>query len=133
MRLQDMSEVVIVGGGQAGLAVSHELTKAGVEHLVLERGRVGETWRGRWDSFCLVTPNWRTFQQKASRPPPYQPDRLANSVERRTRTPQQNGCLHGFPMSLLLTARLAGALNRLQRFRQCQLDPNLATHLPACL
>ena len=53
-----MSEVAIVGAGQAGLAVSHELTQAGVEHLVLERGRVGETWRGRWDSFCLVTPNW---------------------------------------------------------------------------
>jgi putative flavoprotein involved in K+ transport len=53
-----MSEVVVVGAGQAGLAVSHELTQAGVEHVVLERGRVGETWRGRWDSFCLVTPNW---------------------------------------------------------------------------
>jgi putative flavoprotein involved in K+ transport len=51
-------DVAVVGGGQAGLAVSHELTKAGVEHLVLERGRVGQTWRGRWDSFCLVTPNW---------------------------------------------------------------------------
>jgi putative flavoprotein involved in K+ transport len=50
--------VVVVGAGQAGLAVSHELTQAGVEHVVLERGRVGETWRGRWDSFCLVTPNW---------------------------------------------------------------------------
>jgi putative flavoprotein involved in K+ transport len=50
--------VAIVGAGQAGLAVSHELTEAGVEHLVLERGRVGETWRTRWDSFCLVTPNW---------------------------------------------------------------------------
>jgi putative flavoprotein involved in K+ transport len=49
---------VVVGGGQAGLAVSHELTDAGVEHVVLERGRVGQTWRGRWDSFCLVTPNW---------------------------------------------------------------------------
>src|SRR5680860_1314449 len=31
---------------------------AGIEHLVLERGRVAQTWRGRWDSFCLVTPNW---------------------------------------------------------------------------
>jgi putative flavoprotein involved in K+ transport len=38
--------------------VSYELTQAGVGHLVLERGRVGQTWRGRWDSFCLVTPNW---------------------------------------------------------------------------
>jgi putative flavoprotein involved in K+ transport len=51
-------EVVVVGGGQAGLATSHELTRAGVDHIVLERGRVGETWRRRWDSFCLVTPNW---------------------------------------------------------------------------
>ena len=50
--------VAIVGGGQAGLATSRELAKAGLEHVVLERGRVGETWRSRWDSFCLVTPNW---------------------------------------------------------------------------
>jgi putative flavoprotein involved in K+ transport len=51
-------DVVVIGGGQAGLATSHELTAAGVEHVVLERGRIGESWRGRWDSFCLVTPNW---------------------------------------------------------------------------
>jgi putative flavoprotein involved in K+ transport len=51
-------DVVVVGAGQAGLAMSHELASAGVEHVVLERGRVGATWRGRWDSFCLVTPNW---------------------------------------------------------------------------
>jgi putative flavoprotein involved in K+ transport len=51
-------DVAIVGAGQAGLSLSHELAAAGVEHIVLERGRVGETWRGRWDSFCLVIPNW---------------------------------------------------------------------------
>lgn len=51
-------DVVVVGAGQAGLAVSHELTELRVPHLVLERGRVGQTWRGRWDSFCLVLPNW---------------------------------------------------------------------------
>src|SRR5919199_4285620 len=56
--MPDRMETVVIGGGQAGLAVSHELTEAGVGHVVLERGRVGETWRGRWDSFCLVTPNW---------------------------------------------------------------------------
>src|SRR6185436_11349903 len=50
--------VAVVGAGQAGLAASHELTELGVEHVVLERGRVGQTWRDRWDSFCLVTPNW---------------------------------------------------------------------------
>ncbi|SIO48110.1 putative flavoprotein involved in K+ transport [Bradyrhizobium erythrophlei] len=51
-------EVVVIGGGQAGLASSRELTGLGVEHVVLERGQIGETWRNRWDSFCLVTPNW---------------------------------------------------------------------------
>ena len=57
-RMSEAIDVVVIGGGQAGLATSYELTQAGVEHVVLERGRVGQTWRGRWDSFCLVTPNW---------------------------------------------------------------------------
>lgn len=48
----------MIGAGQAGLAVSHELRRRGVGHLVLERDRVAATWRGRWDSFTLVTPNW---------------------------------------------------------------------------
>jgi putative flavoprotein involved in K+ transport len=56
--MTDRIEVVVVGAGQAGLAVSHELTNEGVHHVVLERDRVGQSWRGRWDSFCLVTPNW---------------------------------------------------------------------------
>ncbi|HEY2802627.1 MAG TPA: NAD(P)/FAD-dependent oxidoreductase [Actinomycetota bacterium] len=54
----DRVDVAVVGGGQAGLATSHELTERRVEHLVLERARVGEAWRRRWNSFCLVTPNW---------------------------------------------------------------------------
>lgn len=49
---------IIVGAGQAGLAASYELTQRNVEHVVLERGDIGESWRRRWDSFCLVTPNW---------------------------------------------------------------------------
>ncbi|HEX6228366.1 MAG TPA: NAD(P)/FAD-dependent oxidoreductase [Solirubrobacterales bacterium] len=56
--MSDPFDVVIVGAGQAGLATSHELAKHGVSHVVLEKGRVGQTWRGRWESFCLVTPNW---------------------------------------------------------------------------
>jgi len=51
-------DVLVIGGGQAGLAVSHELTAATVEHVVLERDRIGQAWRDRWDSFCLVIPNW---------------------------------------------------------------------------
>jgi putative flavoprotein involved in K+ transport len=54
-------DVVVVGAGQAGLAVSYYLRAFGVEHVVLERGRVGESWRSaRWDSFTLVTPDWMT-------------------------------------------------------------------------
>jgi putative flavoprotein involved in K+ transport len=56
--LSERIGTVVVGGGQAGLAVSHELARESVDHVLLERGRIGETWRGRWDSFCLVTPNW---------------------------------------------------------------------------
>ncbi|MGH3939829.1 MAG: MSMEG_0569 family flavin-dependent oxidoreductase [Pseudonocardiaceae bacterium] len=52
--------VVIVGGGQAGLSMSYCLTQRGVDHVVLERDRIGNEWRSRrWDSFCLVTPNWQ--------------------------------------------------------------------------
>ena len=53
-----MTSVVVIGAGQAGLAVSHELSEHGVDHVVLERRRVGQSWRDRWDSFHLVTPNW---------------------------------------------------------------------------
>ncbi len=56
--MTETANVVIVGAGQAGLSLSYELRRGGVEHIVLERGRVAETWRGRWNSFCLVIPNW---------------------------------------------------------------------------
>jgi len=49
---------VVIGAGQAGLAVSRELLAAGVDHVVLERAAVAQAWRQRWDSFTLVTPNW---------------------------------------------------------------------------
>ncbi|TMD24367.1 MAG: FAD-dependent oxidoreductase, partial [Chloroflexi bacterium] len=56
--MNDAVGLVVIGGGQAGLAVSHELTRLDIEHVVLEKGRIGQTWRDRWESFCLVTPNW---------------------------------------------------------------------------
>ena len=50
---------IVVGAGQAGLALSRYLTRAGHEHVLLERGRIGERWRSeRWDSLTLLTPNW---------------------------------------------------------------------------
>ncbi len=52
--------VVVIGGGQAGLSMSYCLQQRGIDHLVLERDRLAENWRtARWDSFCLVTPNWQ--------------------------------------------------------------------------
>ncbi len=55
------TDTIIVGGGQAGLAMSRCLTEEGIEHVVLERGRVAERWRTeRWDSLRLLSPNWHT-------------------------------------------------------------------------
>ena len=52
--------VAVIGGGQAGLSMSWYLRRHGVDHVVVERDRVGHEWRDRrWDSFCLVTPNWQ--------------------------------------------------------------------------
>ena len=50
---------MIIGAGHAGLAVSRFLTDRSVDHLVLERGEVANSWRReRWDSLRLLTPNW---------------------------------------------------------------------------
>ena len=58
-RVRERVETLIIGGGQAGLSGSYYLTEHGREHVVLERGRLAETWlTQRWDGFCLNTPNW---------------------------------------------------------------------------
>ena len=52
---------VIVGAGHAGLAMSRRLTERSIDHVVLERGEVANSWRTeRWDSLRLLTPNWQT-------------------------------------------------------------------------
>ncbi len=52
--------VVIVGGGQAGLSISYCLKQKNINNIIFERNRVAHSWRSqRWDSFCLVTPNWQ--------------------------------------------------------------------------
>lgn len=52
--------VVIVGGGQAGLSMSHYLQQADIDHVLFEKHSAAHTWRDhRWDNFCLVTPNWQ--------------------------------------------------------------------------
>jgi putative flavoprotein involved in K+ transport len=52
--------VIIVGGGQAGLSVSHYCQRQNIDHLVLEKNQIMHAWKDkRWDSFTLVTPNWQ--------------------------------------------------------------------------
>ena len=52
-------ETLVIGGGQAGLAMSHHLALRGRDHLVLERARVAERWRSeRWESLRFQFPNW---------------------------------------------------------------------------
>ena len=52
---------IIIGAGQAGLAMSRCLSERDVEHVVLERGKVAQRWRSQsWDSLRLLTPNWMT-------------------------------------------------------------------------
>ena len=52
-------DTLVVGAGQAGVAMSEHLSKQGVPHLVLERSRIAERWRtGRWDSLVANGPAW---------------------------------------------------------------------------
>ncbi|MFM9917806.1 MAG: MSMEG_0569 family flavin-dependent oxidoreductase [Rhizobacter sp.] len=52
--------VIIIGGGQAGLSISHYLKQRGIDHLAIEKRSPLHAWRTqRWDTFCLVTPNWQ--------------------------------------------------------------------------
>ncbi len=52
-------ETLVIGGGQAGLVMSHRLKQRGLSHLVLERARVAERWRSeRWDGLAFQFPNW---------------------------------------------------------------------------
>ena len=75
-------EVLVVGGGQAGLAMSEHLSAGGVPHLVLERHRIAERWRsGRWDSLVANGPAWHDrFPVSSS------PTSTLTSSRRRTRS-----------------------------------------------
>jgi pyridine nucleotide-disulfide oxidoreductase len=70
-------ETVIIGGSQAGLSLSYCLTRNNSEHVILERGDIGQGWADRWDKFCLVTPNWSVrlpgFPYRGSDPDGFMP------------------------------------------------------------
>ncbi|MDH3622144.1 MAG: NAD(P)-binding domain-containing protein [Gammaproteobacteria bacterium] len=60
-RLAGTTDVVVIGAGHAGLAASYCLGEQGIDHVVLERGEVANSWKNeRWDSLKLLTPNWQT-------------------------------------------------------------------------
>ena len=51
-------DVIVIGAGHAGLSISYHLKKLRLSHIVLEKGKIGDTWRNqRWDSFKMNTPN----------------------------------------------------------------------------
>jgi putative flavoprotein involved in K+ transport len=59
-------DVVVIGGGQAGLSVAHELARRGVDQVILERDRVASMWRGLWDGFCINRPpGWNPMASRA--------------------------------------------------------------------
>jgi len=59
--LPEHTTTVVIGAGHAGLAASHFLSERAIDHLVLERGEVANSWRReRWDSLRLLTPNWQS-------------------------------------------------------------------------
>jgi len=52
-------DVIVIGAGHSGLAISHYLTERSIDHVILERGEIANSWRHeRWDSLKLLTPNW---------------------------------------------------------------------------
>ena len=54
-------DVVVIGAGHSGLAMSHALSQRSIDHVVLERGEIANSWRHeRWDSLRLLTPNWQS-------------------------------------------------------------------------
>ncbi len=55
------TDVIVIGAGHAGLAASYCLSEQGIDHVVLERGNIANSWRTeRWDSLKLLTPNWQS-------------------------------------------------------------------------
>jgi putative flavoprotein involved in K+ transport len=98
-------ESIVIGAGQAGLAMSHHLGRLGAEHLVLERGQVAERWRSeRWDSLCFQSPNWnmnlpgwhRTTADPQADPDAFSPlHEVTHYIERYAatiRAPLRTGC-----------------------------------------
>ena len=80
-------ETLVIGGGQAGLVMSHRLKQRGLSHLVLERHRIAERWRSeRWDGLKFQFPNWSVrlpdFPFPHSDPDAFATDRRHHQIHR---------------------------------------------------
>jgi len=69
-------DTVVIGAGHSGLAISHYLSAASIDHVILERGEIANSWRReRWDSLKLLTPNWQSrlpgYQYAGKQPDAY--------------------------------------------------------------
>ena len=85
-------DALIVGGGQAGLAMSEHLSSCGVPHLVLERHRIAERWRSeRWDSLVANGPAWHDRFPGMEFPTPTPTPSPRRSRSRTISTPTQSG------------------------------------------
>jgi len=103
-------DTLIVGGGQAGLAMSEHLSNAGVEHVVLERNRIAESWRtARWDSLCANGPAWH--------------DRFP-TMEFSGFDPD------GFPSKEVVTAYFESFANKIKAPVRCDIEVTRVTKLP---
>jgi len=77
----ELVETLIIGGGQAGLVMSHRLKQRGLAHLVLERQRIAERWRSeRWDGLKFQFPNWSVRLPEFAFPHT-DPDAFASTAE----------------------------------------------------
>jgi putative flavoprotein involved in K+ transport len=100
-------EVVVVGGGQAGLAIGYHLSRQGRSFVILERERsVAPAWRDRWDSLTLFTP--RRYDALPGRPFPGDPDGYPTRDE-------VVDYLQSYAAELRLPIRLGAAARRLTR------------------
>ena len=80
--MRDRIAALVIGAGQAGLAMSRQLARHGIEHLVLERGEVAQAWRAeRWDSLRLLTRNWQRRLPGLADPGGADPDGFATAAE----------------------------------------------------
>jgi putative flavoprotein involved in K+ transport len=89
------TDTVVVGAGQAGLALSYHLVRAGHAHVVLERGRVAQRWRDRRGTRALLTPNWLN---RLPGSPPHEDEDGFLAVERLASYLQEHAASFGAPV-----------------------------------